>query len=60
MRRLIGQFRLALVILLAFLVVMIDSASRILSMCADLVLVAGVVALCWGPLTRSSKEKDKG
>lgn len=59
MRRLVEQFRLVLVLALAVLVVLVDSVSRMLSMCADLVFIAAIIALCWGPLTRRSKEKPE-
>lgn len=55
MKRLLGQFRLALILILAILVVLVDSVSRVLSMCADLVFIVGMLALCWGPLTKDRR-----
>lgn len=46
--------RFAVVAVLLFLVVAVDFTGRIMSMLADGVLVAGVVALLW-PLVKSAK-----
>ncbi|MCZ7839684.1 DUF3927 family protein [Leclercia adecarboxylata] len=50
----IGNFRWAAAGVLLFLVVAIDFTSKMMSILADGVLVAGVVALLW-PLIKSSK-----
>lgn len=50
----IGKLRWAAAGLLLFLVVAIDFTSKMMSILADGVLVAGVVALLW-PLIKSSK-----
>lgn len=49
----IGKLRWAAVGVLLFLVVAIDFTSKLMSILADGVLVAGVVALVW-PLINSS------
>ncbi|RHH56200.1 DUF3927 domain-containing protein [Klebsiella pneumoniae] len=49
----IGKMRWAAVGVLLFLVVAIDFISKLMSILADGVLVAGVVALVW-PLIKSS------
>ncbi|EIW9315147.1 DUF3927 family protein [Klebsiella pneumoniae] len=49
----IGKLRWAAVGVLLFLVVAIDFTSKLMSILADGVLVAGVVALVW-PLIKSS------
>ncbi|HBQ8474618.1 DUF3927 family protein [Klebsiella pneumoniae] len=49
----IGKLRWAAVVVLLFLVVAIDFTSKLMSILADGVLVAGVVALVW-PLIKSS------
>ncbi|WP_219680121.1 DUF3927 family protein [Klebsiella grimontii] len=50
----IGKLRWAFAGLLLFLVVAIDFTSKVMSVIADGVLVAGVVALLW-PIIKSSK-----
>jgi len=55
-KALIDRFRLAAVLVAAFAVVLVDSVSRVLSMCADLVFIAIVLALVWGPLTRKDRK----
>lgn len=55
MRDLIDRFRLAAILVAAVLVVLVDSVSRLLSMCADLVFIAVILALAWGPLTRKDR-----
>lgn len=50
----IGNLRWVAAGILLFLVVAIDFTSKIMSILADGVLVAGVVALLW-PLIKSSK-----
>ncbi|MGR7241227.1 DUF3927 family protein [Klebsiella aerogenes] len=49
----IGKLRWAAVAVLLFLVVAIDFTSKMMSILADGVLVAGVIALLW-PLIKSS------
>ncbi len=50
----IGNIRWAAAGVLLFLVVAIDFTSKMMSILADGVLVAGVIALLW-PLIKSSK-----
>ncbi|EIX9038475.1 DUF3927 family protein [Klebsiella pasteurii] len=50
----IGKLRWAAAGVLLFLVVAIDFTSKVMSVIADGVLVAGVVALLW-PIIKSSK-----
>lgn len=50
----IGKLRWAAAGVLLFLVVAIDFTSKMMSILADGVLVAGVIALLW-PLFKSSK-----
>ncbi|CAM8038735.1 DUF3927 family protein [Leclercia adecarboxylata] len=50
----IGNLRWAAAGVLLFLVVAIDFTSKMMSILADGVLVAGVIALLW-PLIKSSK-----
>ncbi|HDX8906273.1 TPA: DUF3927 family protein [Klebsiella michiganensis] len=50
----IGKLRWAAAGALLFLVVAIDFTSKVMSVIADGVLVAGVVALLW-PIIKSSK-----
>lgn len=50
----IGNLRWAAAGMLLFLVVAIDFTSKMMSILADGVLVAGVIALLW-PLIKSSK-----
>ncbi|MCQ1632901.1 DUF3927 family protein [Escherichia coli] len=49
-----NSVRLALVAVLLFLVVAVDFTGRLMSVLADGVLVAGVVALLW-PLLRQKR-----
>ncbi|EKD9933105.1 DUF3927 family protein [Escherichia coli] len=51
--------RIALAATLLFLVVAVDFTGRLMSMLADGVFVAGVVAVLW-PLLRQKKETDNG
>lgn len=51
----IGKLRWVAAGVLMFLVVAIDFTSKMMSILADGVLVAGVIALLW-PLFKSSKE----
>ncbi len=52
-----GKMRLAVVALLLFLVVMVDFSSRIMSVLADGVLVAGVVVVAF-PLLKKKASGD--
>lgn len=56
MRDFLDRFRLAAILVAAALVVLVDSVSRLLSMCADLVFIAIIIALAWGPLTRKDRQ----
>lgn len=56
MRDFLDRFRLAAILVAAALVVLVDSVSRLLSMCADLVFIAIILALVWGPLTRKDRQ----
>ncbi|EIX4511340.1 DUF3927 family protein [Escherichia coli] len=51
------KMRLAVVALLLFLVVMVDFSSRIMSVLADCVLVAGVVVVAF-PLLKKKASGD--
>ncbi|MBN5390763.1 DUF3927 family protein [Serratia marcescens] len=49
-----ASLRLMAIALLLFLVVAVDFTSRLMSMVADGVLVAGVIAIAW-PLLKTQK-----
>lgn len=53
------NLRLYLILGLALAVVLVDSVSRFMSMCADLVLIGAIVALVWGPLMSSKGSTEK-
>lgn len=56
---LVAKFRLALVMCLAFGVVVIDSVSRVVSMLADMALIGILVAVIWPLLKESTAEKKQ-
>lgn len=53
------NIRLVVILALAIAVVVVDSVSRFMSMCADLVLIASIVALAWGPLMSGNKDSTE-
>lgn len=53
------NWRLFLILGLAVAVVLVDSVSRFMSMCADLVLVGGIIAVCWGPVMDGLRTEKK-
>lgn len=55
---LVAKFRVALVMILAFGVVVIDSVSRVVSMLADMALVGILLAVVWPLLKESTAEKQ--
>lgn len=48
----LGHLKVVAVLFLAFMVVIMDSLSRVMSMCVDLVFVAMIIVIVWGPITK--------